>query len=437
MFDRFTDRAKKVMALARQEALRLHHDDIKAEHFLLGFLEEGSGVGAHVLRQMNVNLETVRAAVEDQLKPGTDESSSGSLPFSQRAKRALELAMEEATRLSHNYLGTEHLLLGLLRLNDGIASKALLDQNLDLEVVRKEVLGFLGLDVEVEEEEGSWAGGTPARRKTPALDAFGRDLNEAYRRQELDPVVGREDEIAHVLEVLSRRTKANPVLIGKAGVGKTAIVHGVAAALVEGRVPEALSTFRLVALDVVLLVAGCKYRGVLEDRLLAICKECERPHNVILYVDHIHTIVGAGRIDDGLGVGGILLHALSSAGIRLMGATTPESFEQKIEPDASLARQLSVITVAPPSAEEVRRMLCAVLPRYAAHHRVRYLDEAIDAALSLAASAWAIRPLLDAALDVLDDAGSRARNSLSAPADEAVVLTAEAVAESARRMTAG
>ncbi|MCC7398629.1 MAG: AAA family ATPase, partial [Planctomycetes bacterium] len=312
MFDRFTDRAKKVMSFARQEAMKFNHEYIGTEHILLGLIQEGSGVAANVLKNMTVDLEKIRHEVEKIVKTGPSMVTMGQLPFTPRAKKVLELSLEEASQLSHNYIGTEHLLLGLIRENEGIAAQVLMNLGVKLDEVREEVLEFLGASENnnEEESEGESSGGpkgggsgetpsgaTPAgnsKSKTPALDSFGRDLTDLARDGKLDPVIGRDSEIERVVQILSRRTKNNPVLLGEAGVGKTAIVEGLAQRIVKGTVPEILRRKRLVVLDLAMMVAGTKYRGQFEERIKAVMTEVRRAKDVMLFIDELHTLVGAG-----------------------------------------------------------------------------------------------------------------------------------------------
>src|SRR3954454_6624791 len=298
MFERFTDRARKVMALANQEAQRFNHEYIGTEHILLGLVKEGSGVGANVLKNLDVDLRKVRLEVEKLVKSGPDMVTMGKLPQTPRAKKVIEYAIEEARNLNHNYVGTEHLLLGLLREHDGVAAQVLMNLNLKLEEVREEVLNLLGAGVESEEptqeKQGGGGGGTKGKSKTPALDSFGRDLTELAREGQLDPVIGRKNEIERVIQILCRRQKNNPVLLGEAGVGKTAIVEGLAQMVVSANVPEILHDRRIVVLDLAMMVAGTKYRGQFEERIKAVMNEVRRAKNVILFIDELHTLVGAG-----------------------------------------------------------------------------------------------------------------------------------------------
>src|SRR5262245_2945270 len=326
MFDRFTDRARKVMNLAKQEAQRLNHEYIGTEHILLGLVQEGSGVAANVLRNMNIDVKKIRTEIEKIVKGSPTMVTMGNLPFTPRAKKVLELALEEASQLGHNYIGTEHLLLGLIKENEGIAARVLLNLGVKLEDVREEVLEFLGADPRTEEEEPAQneetTQGAGAKSKTPALNAFGRDLTQLARENKLDPVIGRRNEIERVIQILSRRTKNNPVLLGEAGVGKTAIVEGLAQDIVKGNVPEILRDKRIVVLDLAMMVAGTKYRGQFEERIKAVMTEVKRARNVILFIDELHTLVGAGGAEGAIDASNVLKPALSRGEVQCIGATT-------------------------------------------------------------------------------------------------------------------
>ncbi|MDX1564911.1 MAG: Clp protease N-terminal domain-containing protein, partial [Phycisphaeraceae bacterium] len=324
MFERFTDRARKVMALANQEAQRFNHEYIGTEHILLGLVKEGSGVGANVLKNLDVDLRKVRLEVEKLVKSGPDMVTMGKLPQTPRAKKVIEYAIEEARNLNHNYVGTEHLLLGLLREHDGVAAQVLMNLGLKLEEVREEVLNLLGAGTADEagaemEEASEPASGKRSKSKTPALDSFGRDLTEMARKSELDPVIGRENEIERVIQILCRRTKNNPVLIGEAGVGKTAIVEGLAAKILTNDVPEILCERRIVVLDLAMMVAGTKYRGQFEERIKAVMNEVRRAKNVILFIDELHTLVGAGGAEGAIDASNVLKPALSRGEIQCIG----------------------------------------------------------------------------------------------------------------------
>ncbi|MBM4108511.1 MAG: ATP-dependent Clp protease ATP-binding subunit [Phycisphaerae bacterium] len=425
MFERFTDRARKVMALANQEAQRLNHEYIGTEHILLGLVKEGSGVGANVLKNLDVDLRKVRLEVEKLVKPGPEMVTMGKLPQTPRAKKVIEYAIEEARNLNHNYVGTEHLLLGLLREHDGVAAQVLMNLGLKLEDVREEVLNLLGAGTEGGEgaAEAPGAGGPAAgagggstsaapakgKSKTPALDSFGRDLTELARENTLDPVIGRESEIERVVQVLCRRTKNNPVLLGEAGVGKTAIVEGLAQRIIASDVPEILCDKRLVVLDLAMMVAGTKYRGQFEERIKAVMNEVRRAKNVILFIDELHTLVGAGGAEGAIDASNVLKPALARGEIQCIGATTFDEYRKYIEKDAALARRFQPITVDPPTNEQTFAILKGLRDRYESHHRCQITDEAIRAAVDLSSRYITGRVHPDKAIDVIDEAGARVR----------------------------
>src|SRR5687767_2123704 len=414
MFERFTDRARKVMALANQEAQRFNHEYIGTEHILLGLVKEGSGVGANVLKNLDVDLRKVRLEVEKLVKSGPDMVTMGKLPQTPRAKKVIEYAIEEARNLNHNYVGTEHLLLGLLREHDGVAAQVLMNLGLKLEEVREEVLNLLGAGVESEEpqqteKQSGGGGGTKGKSKTPALDSFGRDLTELAKEGQLDPVIGRHNEIERVIQILCRRQKNNPVLLGEAGVGKTAIVEGLAQMIVGNSVPEILHDRRLVVLDLAMMVAGTKYRGQFEERIKAVMNEVRRAKNVILFIDELHTLVGAGGAEGAIDASNVLKPALSRGEIQCIGATTFDEYRKYIEKDAALARRFQPIHVEPPSKLDTVEILKGLRDRYEAHHRVQIKDEALEAAVKLSDQYITGRCLPDKAIDVLDEAGARIR----------------------------
>jgi len=409
MFERFTDRARKVMALANQEAQRFNHEYIGTEHILLGLVKEGSGVGANVLKNLDVDLRKVRLEVEKLVKSGPDMVTMGKLPQTPRAKKVIEYAIEEARNLNHNYVGTEHLLLGLLREHDGVAAQVLMNLGLKLEEVREEVLNLLGAGVESEEPQAQEKQGQNRKSKTPALDSFGRDLTELAREGQLDPVIGRMKEIERVIQILCRRQKNNPVLLGEAGVGKTAIVEGLAQMVISSTVPELLHDRRIVVLDLAMMVAGTKYRGQFEERIKAVMNEVRRAKNVILFIDELHTLVGAGGAEGAIDASNVLKPALSRGEIQCIGATTFDEYRKYIEKDAALARRFQPITVDPPSPTDTIEILKGLRDRYEAHHRVQILDSAIAAAVELSDRYITGRCLPDKAIDVLDEAGARIR----------------------------
>src|SRR5216110_2145777 len=409
MFERFTDRARKVMALANQEAQRFNHEYIGTEHILLGLVKEGSGVGANVLRNLDVDLRKVRLEVEKLVKAGPEMVTMGKLPQTPRAKKVIEYAIEEARNLNHNYVGTEHLLLGLLREHDGVAAQVLMNLGLKLEEVREEVLNLLGAGVESEEPQAQEKQQGKGKSKTPALDSFGRDLTELAKEGQLDPVIGRKNEIERVIQILCRRQKNNPVLLGEAGVGKTAIVEGLAQMIVGNTVPEILHDRRLVVLDLAMMVAGTKYRGQFEERIKAVMNEVRREKNVILFIDELHTLVGAGGAEGAIDASNVLKPALSRGEIQCIGATTFDEYRKYIEKDAALARRFQPITVDPPSKEDTIAILKGLRDRYEAHHRVQILDAALQAAVEMSDRYITGRCLPDKAIDVLDEAGARIR----------------------------
>jgi len=417
MFDRFTDRARRVMQLARAEAVRLNHDYIGTEHVLLGLIQEGSGVAASVLRNLGVDLQRIRQEIERTVRRGTAPAPrTGQLPFTPRAKKVLEFAIEEANSLGHNYIGTEHLLLGLLRETGGRAAKVMETLGIRLRDVREEVLELLGArdksisDSDVETQ--------PARSKTPNLDTYGRDLTELAKKGKLDPVIGRKSEIERVMQILCRRTKNNPVLLGEPGVGKTAIVEGLAQLIVEEKVPEILASKRIVSLDLALLVAGTKYRGQFEERIKNVMNEVRRAGNIILFIDELHTIVGAGGAEGAIDAANVLKPALSRGEIQCIGATTLDEYRKHIEKDGALERRFQTIVVNPPTKEETIAILEGLRDRYEAHHRVRITDEAIEAAVFLSDRYITGRHLPDKAIDVIDEAGAKVRmRSLTRPPD--------------------
>jgi len=427
MFERLTDRARKVMALANQEAQRLNHEYIGTEHILLGLVKEGSGVGANVLKNLDIDLRKVRLEVEKLVKSGPEMVTMGKLPQTPRAKKVIEYAIEEARNLNHNYVGTEHLLLGLLREHDGVAAQVLMNLGLKLEEVREEVLNLLGAGVESEEappqpepQEPPQMGGPPsgsdassrtrgAKSKTPALDSFGRDLTELARSGELDPVIGRVNEIERVVQILCRRTKNNPVLLGEAGVGKTAIVEGLAQRIINQEVPDLLHEKRLVVLDLAAMVAGTKYRGQFEERIKAVMNEVRRAKNIILFIDELHTLVGAGGAEGAIDASNVLKPALARGEIQCIGATTFDEYRKYIEKDAALERRFQSISVEPPNSEQTFEILKGIRPKYEAHHRVKITDAALRTAIELSGRYIPGRVQPDKSIDVIDEAGARLR----------------------------
>ena len=418
MFERFTDRARKVMALANQEAQRFNHEYIGTEHILLGLVKEGSGVGANVLKNLDVDLRKVRLEVEKLVKSGPETVTMGRLPQTPRTKKVIEYAIEEARNLNHNYVGTEHLLLGLLREQDGVAAQVLMNLNLRLEDVREEVLNLLGASAEAEEIGGEM-GGEPkkGKSKTPALDSFGRDLTEIAKQGKLDPVIGRTQEIERIIQILCRRQKNNPVLLGEAGVGKTAIVEGLAQKIITNDIPEILADRRIVVLDLAMMVAGTKYRGQFEERIKAVMNEVRRAGNVILFIDELHTLVGAGGAEGAIDASNVLKPALSRGEIQCIGATTLDEYRKYIEKDSALERRFQQVIVEPPTNDETLLILKGLRDRYEAHHRVRITDEALEQAVELAAR-YIARVQPDKSIDVMDEAGARVRlKTMTKPPD--------------------
>ncbi len=425
MYERFTDRARKVMQLANQEAQRFNHEYIGTEHVLLGLIKEGSGVAANVLKNLDIDLRKIRLEVEKLVQSGPDMVTMGKLPQTPRAKKVIEYAMEEARNLQHNYVGTEHILLGLLREQEGVAAQVLINLGLKLEEVREEVLNLLGHGVESgegsERNPGGAATSDPAKNpksKTPALDSFGRDLTELARQSKLDPVIGRDKEIERAIQILCRRTKNNPVLLGEAGVGKTAIVEGFAQRVVEGNVPEILADRRIVVLDLAMMVAGTKYRGQFEERIKAVMNEVRRAKNTILFIDELHTLVGAGGAEGAIDASNVLKPALARGEIQCIGATTLDEYRKYIEKDSALDRRFQVVMVEPSTKPETVEILKGLRDRYEQHHRVTITDAAVEAAVELSSRYITGRCLPDKAIDVIDESGARVRlRSMTRPPD--------------------
>ncbi|MFO1095080.1 MAG: ATP-dependent Clp protease ATP-binding subunit [Planctomycetaceae bacterium] len=414
MYERFTDRARKVMQLANQEAQRFNHEYIGTEHILLGLVKEGSGVAANVLKNLDVDLRKIRLEVEKIVQSGPDMVTMGKLPQTPRAKKVIEYAMEEARNLNHNYVGTEHLLLGLLREQEGVAAQVLMNLGLKLEDVREEVLNLLGHGLEGGEATERAGGGgqsqkSTSKSKTPALDSFGRDLTELARQTKLDPVIGRENEIERVKQILCRRQKNNPVLLGEAGVGKTAIVEGFAQMVVDGNVPEILRDKRIVVLDLAMMVAGTKYRGQFEERIKAVMNEVRRAKNVILFIDELHTLVGAGGAEGAIDASNVLKPALSRGELQCIGATTLDEYRKYIEKDSALERRFQMVMVDPPSKSQTVEILKGLRDRYEKHHHVQYTDDALEKSVELSSRYITGRCLPDKAIDVIDEAGARIR----------------------------
>ena len=423
----FTPRAQQVLALARKEADRFHHNYVGTEHILLGLIKLGQGVAVSVLQKMGLDLETVRSAVEKQVGTGQETKTPGSIPYTPRVKKVLALAGKEAKTLSHSYVGTEHILLGLLREGEGVAARVLKSLEIDIERTRNEILreldhqfsGSGSGDAGTPGEEA--AAGTPQRAagaaddkkevKTPALKAFGRDLTELARKGEMDPVVGRKNEIRRVIQILCRRTKNNPVLIGEAGVGKTAIAEGLAQEIVAGNVPEILADKKVITLDLALMVAGTKYRGQFEERIKAVMDEVKRAKNVIIFIDEMHTIVGAGAAEGAMDASNIFKPALSRGELQCIGATTLNEYRKYIEKDSALDRRFQSVKVEPPSVEDTITILKGIRGKYEDHHKATFSDKSLEAAAKLSDRYITARFLPDKAIDVMDESGSRARIS--------------------------
>ncbi|MFA7677557.1 MAG: ATP-dependent Clp protease ATP-binding subunit, partial [Candidatus Omnitrophota bacterium] len=403
MFNRFTERARKVLVLAKEEARRFNHDYIGTEHILLGLIREGEGVACAVLQNLGADLERLRIEIEKLVSTGSVASVLGDIPFTPRAKKALELAAEEARSLSHNYIGTEHILLGLLREEEGIASQVLFSLGVDLRKVKNEITALLGGGTHTH------ASGNQTTSKTPALDSFGRDLTKLTKEGKLDPVIGRQAEIERVIQILSRRTKNNPVLLGEAGVGKTAIVEGLAQNIIKGDVPEVLRNKRIVVLDLALMIAGTKYRGQFEERIKAVMEEIKRSKDVIIFIDELHTLVGAGAAEGAIDASNILKPALSRGEIQCIGATTLDEYRKHIEKDAALERRFQAIYVEASTVEETVKILEGLRDKYEAHHRVKFTDDSLEAAAKLSDRYVSGRFLPDKAIDLIDESGARSR----------------------------
>ena len=407
-FDRFNDRAKRVLALAQDEAIRFNHNYIGTEHLLLGLVREGEGVAARVLDSLGVELSKVRTAVEFIIGRGDSTTSPSEITLSPRTKKVIELAIDEARKLGHSHVGTEHLLLGLVREGEGIASGVLESLGVSLEKVRHQVIATLGQQHPATAETAA-AGGKSASSKTPTLDQLGVNLTAMAKAQQLDPVIGREKEIERVIQILSRRTKNNPALIGEPGVGKTAIAEGLAHRIVKGDVPETLQGKRVLTLDIGSLVAGTKYRGEFEERLKKIIEELRHAHDVILFIDELHTLVGAGAAEGAVDAANILKPSLARGELQCIGATTLDEFRKYIERDAALERRFQPVMVEEPTIEETVAILMGIRSRYEDHHKVAITDEAVKASAELSARYITDRFLPDKAIDLMDEAASRVR----------------------------
>src|SRR3954465_5630560 len=413
----FTPRAQQVLALARKEADRFNHNFVGTEHLLLGLIKLGQGVAVNVLQKMGLDLETVRMEVEKQVGTGPDQKMIGNIPYTPRVKKVLALAGKEAKALNHTYVGTEHILLGLLREGDGVAARVLKNLDVDIEQTRQEILKELDPNFSAQEDQPTASAESsekaPAEKKgevkTPALKAFGRDLTEIARKGEMDPVIGRKNEIERVIQILCRRTKNNPVLLGEAGVGKTAIVEGLAQEIAKGNVPEILRDKRVITLDLALMVAGTKYRGQFEERIKAVMDEIRRAKNIILFIDELHTIVGAGSAEGTMDASNIIKPALSRGELQCIGATTLNEYRKYIEKDAALERRFQSVKVEAPSVEEAVLILKGLRPKYEEHHKAEITDAAVEAAVKFSDRYITDRYLPDKAIDLMDEAGSRAR----------------------------
>ncbi len=424
----FTDRVRKVLQMAREEAARLHHEYVGTEHILLGLIREGEGVAAAVLTNLNVDLDEIQQKIEETVKKGKAPAPEGpDLPYTSRAKKVLELAMSEARELNHSYVGTEHLLLGLLREEKGIAAQVLADAGVNLEQARAETLRLLGSDMPT---TGGKAGTAPTeagrsgdkKSKTPALDHFCRDLTALAEEGELDPTIGRTSEIERVIEVLSRRKKNNPVLIGEAGVGKTAIVEGLAQLSAAGNAPESLRNHRVLALDMAAVIAGTKYRGQFEERLKAVMNEIVQNKNVILFIDELHTLVGAGAAEGAIDASNMLKPALARGELQCVGASTLNEYRKYIEKDGALERRFQTVIVDPPSVEETVEILKGLRERYEDHHRVVIPDRTLELAAQHSERYITDRFLPDKAIDVIDEAAARSRLAAQVPPPEVAEL---------------
>lgn len=429
MFDKFTNRAKQVIKLAKKEAQRLNHNYLGTEHVLLGLLKLGQGIAVNVLRNLNLDYDTIRAEVERIVGFGPEIQVYGDPALTGKVKKVFEFANEEAANLNHNYVGTEHLLLALMRQTDGVAAQVLENLNINLKEIRKEVLKELetfnlqlppmnaggasaSIPSQRPQSDRNNAGAAPAADKMPALRAYGHDLTELCREGKMDPVIGRRDEVERLILILCRRRKNNPVLIGEAGVGKTAIVEGLAQAIVRGDVPDNLRKKKLISLDLTLMIAGTKYRGQFEERIKAVMDEIKKNGNVLLFIDELHTIVGAGAAEGAIDASNILKPALSRGEIQCIGATTLDEFRKHIEKDPALERRFQKIIVHPPSIDESIAILLGLKTKYEEHHRCKYTDMAVRAAVSLSERYLSGRFLPDKAIDLLDEAGAKARISM-------------------------
>src|ERR1041385_7559838 len=425
----FTERVRKVLTMAREEAARLHHEYVGTEHILLGLIREGEGVAATVLQNLNVELEEIQQKIEETVKKGKAGQASGpDLPYTSRAKKVLELAMSEARELNHSYVGTEHLLLGLLREEKGIAAQVLTDAGVNLEQARAETLRLLGSEMPSGGPAPSGTGAQPTspksekKSKTPALDHFCRDLTQLAAEGQLDPTIGRQKEIERVMEILSRRKKNNPVLIGEPGVGKTAIVEGLAQLIASGQCPDVLKDHRVLSLDMAAVIAGTKYRGQFEERLKAIINEIAQNRNIILFIDELHTLVGAGAAEGAVDASNMLKPALARGELQCVGASTLNEYRKYIEKDGALERRFQTVIVDPPTVDETIEILKGLRKKYEDHHRISIPDATLSAAAELSERYITDRFLPDKAIDVIDEAGARARLASQVPPAEVAEL---------------
>ncbi|HOL67844.1 MAG TPA: ATP-dependent Clp protease ATP-binding subunit, partial [bacterium] len=415
MFERFTKRVKTVLDLARKEAIKAGNNKIETEHLLLGLIDEGEGMGMAILKHLGIDPESLRLEIEKSMRVGIPLMMIGEIPLSTETKKVLELAVREAQFLGHNYVGTEHLLLGLIAQEEGLAARILARQGITLQKVRQSLEALL---FEVADETSTVSRQSKTRTRTPALDTFGRDLTRLARENKLDPVIGRHREIERVTQILCRRKKNNPVLLGEAGVGKTAIVEGFAQSIASGQAPELLRNKRIIMLDLASLVAGTKYRGEFEQRVKAVLDEIKSSANVIIFIDELHTLVGAGGAEGAIDASNILKPALSRGEIQCIGATTLDEYRKYIEKDGALERRFQPVMVNPPSVEETVAILNGLREKYETHHRLKITDEALQAAASLSDRYISGRHLPDKAIDLIDEAASQRRLKLSQPPQE-------------------
>ena len=445
----FTERVRKVLSMARQEAIRLQHDYVGTEHILLGLIREGEGVAAHVLGNLNVDLDQIHERVDESVRRGKATIALGELPYTNPAKKVLEFAMAEARELNHSYVGTEHLLLGLLRESKGIAAQVLNSLGVAIEEARSETLKVLGSDVGSAGSTGTGGGGAPGpsspapgpsrgdkKSKTPALDHFCRDLTGLARQGELDPIIGRESEIQRMVEILCRRKKNNPVLIGEPGVGKTAIVEGLAQLISRGEVTESLAGHRVLALDMAAVIAGTKYRGQFEERLKAVVNEISNNRNVVLFIDELHTLVGAGAAEGAIDASNMLKPALARGELQCIGASTLNEYRRHVEKDGALERRFQPVMIDPPTVEETIAILAGLRGHYEDHHKITIPDAALSQASQLADRYITDRFLPDKAIDVIDEAGARARIASQVPPAEVEELQEQLAAVADRKENA-